>query len=248
MGARREGDLLSSTGTVSGLLLVAVAAFIGGGALALGTGDGRALLALALGVVAGGCAAAALAQPAAPRSSVERPPRSPSSEAAPTNAAQPTPTAVPQVAPAPSPAAVPDRPSTPTPAPVSEPAAAVRAAAPAAAESTPVYEDAPRDAEPSPALVGVAVQAEGAPAATPAGLAEEQAVSAPAEGDAALGEQPPAAIGPEVVPADGLLQGLAARQRSSTAELRRSIRDVIERLEDDETPPARRRRPKGPKR
>jgi hypothetical protein len=36
------------------------------------------------------------------------------------------------------------------------------------------------------------------------------------------------------------LQDLAARQRSSTADLRRSIRDVIERLEDDE-PPVRRR-------
>jgi hypothetical protein len=134
-------------------------------------------------------------------------------------------------------------------APTSEPVVAVRAAAPAAAEPIPAREDAPPEAVPAPALVGVAAQAEGAPAAAPAGLAEEPAVSAPAERDAAPGDQPPVgAIGPEVVPADGLLQGLAARQRSSTAELRRSIRDVIERLEDDETPPARRRRPKGPKR
>src|SRR5688500_11657415 len=110
VGARREGDLLSLTGTVYGLLLVAVAAFIGGGALALSAGDGRALLALALGAVAGGCAAAALAQPAARQRSVERPPRSPSSEAGQTNAAQPMPAVVPLVAPAPSPAAVSDRP------------------------------------------------------------------------------------------------------------------------------------------
>ncbi|HWP29397.1 MAG TPA: hypothetical protein VNM50_07650, partial [Chloroflexota bacterium] len=41
-------------------------------------------------------------------------------------------------------------------------------------------------------------------------------------------------------PVETRLQDLAARQRSGTAELRRSIRDVIERLEEDEPPPPRR--------
>jgi hypothetical protein len=49
------------------------------------------------------------------------------------------------------------------------------------------------------------------------------------------------------LPTEVRLQDLAARQRSSTADLRRSIRDVIERLDDDE-PPASRRRGKKPRR
>jgi hypothetical protein len=43
------------------------------------------------------------------------------------------------------------------------------------------------------------------------------------------------------LPTEARLHDLAARQRSSTADLRRSIRDVIERLDDEEPPPARRR-------
>jgi hypothetical protein len=43
------------------------------------------------------------------------------------------------------------------------------------------------------------------------------------------------------LPTEVRLQDLAARQRSSTADLRRSIRDVIERLEDEEPPSPRRR-------
>jgi hypothetical protein len=43
------------------------------------------------------------------------------------------------------------------------------------------------------------------------------------------------------LPNEVRLQDLAERQRSSTADLRRSIRDVIERLEDEEPPPSRRR-------
>jgi hypothetical protein len=70
-----------------------------------------------------------------------------------------------------------------------------------------------------------------APAGGPSpGPAPDGASPAPA-GDALAGA-PPAV--------ETRLQDLAARQRSGTAELRRSIRDVIERLEEDEPPPPRR--------
>jgi hypothetical protein len=255
--------------------VVAAVTLLGGAMLALTSGDPRALLFLALGA-AGGWAAcqAASARPAsvdAPQSTrnatspAEAAPSGPTAtpgELAPpprsSRAQDGVPVATPEgtlaalpVAPAleitaPS-AAVPALPPTPAPA---------RSAVPA-----PVPAPAPVHA---PEPVGVAAVAARQPLAAPTRVVAQPDASVGRDQDPALDEQPIGSTPLSLpIPTEGSdagaaqdvttplpagLQDLAARQRSSTADLRRSIRDVIERLEDEEPPAPRRRSGKKPRR
>lgn len=254
----------------------AAIALAAGAVLALTSGDVRSVVVLALGVLGGWAAAHGLAaRPAAaadeppiaapaprpcgtqlapPTSTPSSGPTLPTSPAAahvadsvaasaasdaadgpfPTtsrlpNVAECTPPVEPERVRAPAPGLAPEPTVVPTPVPV---AAGAVSAVVAAQQGTAALPDdvveigderhgeaSTRSAEPRP------------DAALPAG---------PASADAAFDANMP-------LPTEVRLQDLAARQRSSTADLRRSIRDVIERLEDDE-PPAPRRRGKKPRR
>ncbi len=248
--------------------LCAAVALCAGAALALVTSDVRALLALALGAVGGWAVGRATAsQPAAVGDGARTPtaPVAPAPTTAPVRAAgvapREAPPAVTELPAAEPPPATPAPRVTPgtvlaaqagadegEPAPV---AAEERLdAAVASIEEPPVVpERLPVAAAAARVPLAARESVVGRPAATadiasaPVGEASAPGADAPPAPEAS----PDAAGGSEAValetplPNEVRLQDLAARQRSSTADLRRSIRDVIERLEDDEQPPARRR-------
>ncbi len=271
-GTRRD-SLIPAGNTRNVGLVVAVVALIAGAALALGSGDLRGLIVLALGA-AGGWAAgqslaarprtrsegderpvaaerAALARPARATARVGEAPRAePAARtgrlATPISAASAPIGAAPPDAPAPAAAAArltERRPST-VPAPITTPSPAARpvadpAATPpgraAAAAARPPLAAAPPGLPPEHRAKGDDDRdGERGSTAANAGLGPTPAASGLGGGAAAEMGTP--------LPTEARLQDLAARQRSSTADLRRSIRDVIERLEDEEPPPARRRK------
>lgn len=211
------------------MLLIAAAALVGGGAVALTVGDGRAWLVLTLGVVTGWCAASALvAAPAGPLAVSASPLPEPTRAPRPASPGAPSPTVAVESAAAEEPS-----PAAPPPTATIEPATSV----------------APAPAVPLPAAAAV-VPGQAAPDPPPAFAASALAPAALAPAPAPPTEPSPAqpAPGDPVLPAAAVwLDELAARQRSRTAELRRSIRDVIERLDEDEPTPPRRRRPKAPR-
>ncbi len=222
--------MLHLTSQPRALLLLAAAALLGGGAFALVTGDARALVPLVLGAVGGWCAAQALARrvaPATPPADVQsglRPAAGPVLAETPRAAAN----GHGAVAGAPA-TAVGEATNGAQVAPIlAADEAGPRVPATVAGRLAPAAEAAALPADPAPEPTAAIV---GPPSVDPASEKDE-AITAPT------------AESPTPLPVDARLQDLAARQRTGTAELRRSIRDVIERLEEEELPvePPRRSR------
>jgi hypothetical protein len=117
------------------------------------------------------------------------------------------------------------------------------AASPAsfAADQQSAADRGPAEA-PRPAANGHETAAAAPPAPVDAAASGAHLAPHPAPDEAEA--RVPVATPPAPLPVEARLQDLAARQRTGTAELRRSIRDVIERLEDEEVPvePPRRSR------
>jgi len=226
--------MLPLTSQTPVLLLLAAAALLGGGALALITGDARALGPLALGALGGWCAAQALtwrvapATPAANVAAGQPPAAGPALAEAPRAAANGHGTATGAPA-APVGKAANGAHVSPLPT-ASEAEARIPAAVAGRIAPAPEHDQAaaglPTDRTPEP-LAAIA-----GPSGADSAPEQDQATAAPADES------------PAPLPVDSRLQDLAARQRTGTAELRRSIRDVIERLEEEEVPvePPRRSR------
>ena len=253
-------------------LVLAALALLGGAAVALTSGDPRGILILALGGVGGWAACKGLStrgvpaesdyprgtgsapgepETGAPSASTpdgERPAlRGPAVESvpvAPIKVALPRPVGLvasmdssvtaaapdPSAAPAPVDAAT----AAPPPAPAAVPASELVAVGAA--------RDPLTDAAPVGAVSGAPVEVHDAPSRdVPAGTAAADSPRVPAQAP----DLEARADAPTSLPAEVRLQDLAERQRSSTADIRRSIRDVIERLEDEEPPAPRRRAKKG---
>jgi hypothetical protein len=253
-------------------LVVAAVALLSAAAVALTSGDPRGLLVLALGAIGGWAAHQGLAArpvPAGPSESS----RNPATPAQSEDGARPA-TPLPTVRPAPASKMAETtavstaertqaQPATAAPiAPALAQAACVPPAAPVSAPAIPsVSTPAPAEVPvPTPVAVG-AVQEPLVAASPMVALPDrpvevhhdpashgEVATAVPLSSPPTTHPSPPDASPdiPTSLPVEGRLQDLAARQRSSTADLRRSIRDVIERLEDEE-PPAPRRRGKKPR-
>lgn len=246
------------------MLVVAAAALVAGAAVALTSGDARGLLVLSLGGVGGWAACQGLT-----RRAIGAEPASMSQTVIPAEAPAPSPTApavregeaagwaaeragaigteparsgrVDTVAPDPG--------GAPAPAPAPSAATASLSVAPAARAPLPA-------AVLTPELVAVGAARESAAAVAHGDVAPEARAEVPPEpergepsADVPAGSPPAEAPSPAAeasaevatpLPTEVRLQDLAERQRSSTADLRRSIRDVIERLEDDEPAPRRR--------
>jgi hypothetical protein len=200
--------------------------------MALLAGDGRLWLTLLLGAVGGACAAAAWS----------------AAGASPRRAERHLPVPLPD-APRPRPTLTPThdvRRSPPTnsldPAPRLPPATEPPLPPPARPES------AAADTMPTEAPLAATTAAEDRDREpTAANLWAATIRLPPAPADVATTDAP-APSPPALSPAHERLRGLAARQRAGTAELRRSIRDAIERLDPDDrdglpTREAARRRP-----